>query len=915
MSTAHALHLHHTDDGFGCFAGQEPGRLIARLGDSGFQHRILHRVRQSDGGSFGLQIHMDTFHTLHSGERLLHPGRAVSTAHALHLHHAHGRASGSRCGFCRLAGSRTGGTGSCRAGRSFGLGCRGSRRGSRSGNTGLKELEPQGIGDNAHRAEAHGGSGEHGVELESEGDKQHARSQRDADGVVEEGPEQILLDVADHRAGEFNGGDSVEQVALHQDDVGGFDGDIGAGADGNAHVRSCQGRGIVDAVADHGDLLALCLELAHFLLLILGENLRYHPVNAGLAADGFGGLLVVAGEHDHINAQLFELRNGLTAGGLHHIRHGDESDDSAAALSFPYKEERGLALVCQTVGLGFQFARVNAQGAEQAAVARMDGDAVHPAPDALTFGSAEVLGFGAGNSGFSGILDDGICQRMLRTLFHCRCQHHQFGCVGAAQGNHIGHPGLALGDGAGLIQNDRVHQMGGFQALGALDENAVFSALAGAHHDGHRSGKAQSAGTGDHQHRDADGEGKVKALPQQQPYNGGDEGDGHHSGDEHRRHLVCQLGNGSLGGGSLLHQADDLGQGGVVAHPGSPELDGAVLVDRGGDHPVVHRLFHRDALTGEGGFVHRGAPLQDHTVHRNALSGTDHHNIPGHDFLHRDLHLHAGALHGGSLGGQVHQFGDGFGGLALGAGLQPLAEGDQGQDGGGALKVEVHGIGHERRMVPGYKGKGDLIDDIDAIDHRCRGTHRDEGIHVGGAVPQGFEAGEEVVPVQIENGQGEQELGKGKGQRIVHAVQPAGDRQSHHAAHREIEQRYQENERPQELPLFGFGLLEGEVFRRFGAGGFLPGRVSGGSAVAGLLHQPGNIRRLQGGFIIVHHHIVSQQVHIHRTDALRFGKALFDVCRAGRTGHAGDKEFLFHGFTSTVSCRLTLPQGRGCFRL
>ena len=356
MSAAHALHLHHTDDGLRRFAGQEPGRLIARLGDSGFQHRILHRVCQSDCGSFCLQIHMDTFHALYGGESLLHPGRAVSTAHAFHLHHTHSRASGSRCGFCCLAGSRTGGTGSCRAGRSFGLGCCGSRRGSRSGNTGLKELEPQGVCDNAHRAEAHGGSGEHGVELESEGDKQHARSQRDADGVIEEGPEQILLDVADYRAGELNGGDSVEQVALHQDDVGGFDGDIGAGADGNAHIRSCQGRGIVDAVADHGDLLALRLELAHFLLLILGENLRYHPVNAGLAADGFGGLFVVAGEHDHINAQLFELRNGLTAGGLHHIRHGNESDDGAAALSFPYKEERGLALVCQAVGLGFQLA-------------------------------------------------------------------------------------------------------------------------------------------------------------------------------------------------------------------------------------------------------------------------------------------------------------------------------------------------------------------------------------------------------------------------------------------------------------------------------------------------------------------------------------------------------------------------------
>ena len=53
----------------------------------------------------------------------------------------------------------------------------------------------------------------------------------------------------------------VEGVAAHEDDVGGLDGYVGAGADGDADVGLGQGGGVVDAVADHGDLLATLLEL------------------------------------------------------------------------------------------------------------------------------------------------------------------------------------------------------------------------------------------------------------------------------------------------------------------------------------------------------------------------------------------------------------------------------------------------------------------------------------------------------------------------------------------------------------------------------------------------------------------------------------------------------------------------------
>ena len=50
------------------------------------------------------------------------------------------------------------------------------------------------------------------------------------------------------------------QGILHQHDVGGVDGDVRARADGDADVRAGQRRGVVDAVADHGHLVALLLQ-------------------------------------------------------------------------------------------------------------------------------------------------------------------------------------------------------------------------------------------------------------------------------------------------------------------------------------------------------------------------------------------------------------------------------------------------------------------------------------------------------------------------------------------------------------------------------------------------------------------------------------------------------------------------------
>lgn len=108
--------------------------------------------------------------------------------------------------------------------------------------------------------------------MPAEGGVKDTGGDGDADTVVDEGEEQVLPDVGHGGAADGDGGDDAVQRARHQGDVGGFDGDVGAGADREANVGGGERGCVVDTVTDHSDAVTLGLQALDLGGFVLGEH-------------------------------------------------------------------------------------------------------------------------------------------------------------------------------------------------------------------------------------------------------------------------------------------------------------------------------------------------------------------------------------------------------------------------------------------------------------------------------------------------------------------------------------------------------------------------------------------------------------------------------------------------------------------
>ena len=210
----------------------------------------------------------------------------------------------------------------------------------------IEEIQPQSVGNHAETRQTHGRGAEHGIHLPSQKGNPRAGRQRNADNVVEKGPEQIFMNVAQSCPAQAHGCWNVAEPAVHKNHIGSVNGNVCSGADGNADVSASQCGRVIDAVAHHG-CAAFLLKLADHRLLAVRQNAGHDLIDAGLGADGLCGAFIIAGQHYHADAHVLQFFHSLRAVFLYSVGHSDNADKLSAA----HKQQRRFALLCQFVGL------------------------------------------------------------------------------------------------------------------------------------------------------------------------------------------------------------------------------------------------------------------------------------------------------------------------------------------------------------------------------------------------------------------------------------------------------------------------------------------------------------------------------------------------------------------------------------
>ncbi len=758
------------------------------------------------------------------------------------------------------------------------------------------QIQPQRIGHHTEGGEAHGRRTEHGIELPAQKGDKYACRQGDANAVVEKCPEQILMDIPQGGTAEANGCRHIRQAAFHQHHICCINGHIRTGTNGNADIRTGEGGGIVDAIPHHGHG-AIFHKLANDRFLPIRQDPGNHLIDPGLGTNGVGCTGIVASEHDHLNPHLPEIMDGLGTVWLDNIRHGDDTHQ----LATPCKEQRRFALLCQVLCLLQQGCGDGHPPPHILHTAAQKGDPIQGSGETVAWKGSEVLHLWGLFARFLHSGHNGSGKGMLAGGLQRTCQGQQCLLCEAGGREKLCYSGLAAGDGAGFIQGNNLHLSGLFQRDGGFEQDAVFGTHPIAHHNRHRGRQTQGAGAGNHQNRNASGQGKAELHATSQPDHRGHHGDGDHSRYKDPCHTVCNLGNGRLGCRRIADHFDNLRKGRILPHSGGTATDVPLLIGGGGRNGIPLCLVHRDTLAGEGGFIHCSVTVNNHTVHRDILARAHHKDIAALQLRDGNFMLFPLLPENGSLGGQLHQPLQGIGGLALGAGLQQLAHGDEGENHGGRFKIELLHVGLCKGSLPTHDGIAHKEQGHHTPGKGGKGTQCHKGIHIGGTMEEPTGAADKEPLVNHHHCGCQQQLHQPHGHMIA-LKPPRNGQPQHHMPHGEVHQ-YQQKAQGGEEAAFQHGCFPIKQ-------GILPGRGSGclpgcplqGSAIA-CRSDSGN-DNLRGGCAL-HPHGVGQQTDRAAGDTRHLGDRLFHPGRAGGTAHTR-YNILFHSAPYFIKrCKIT----------
>ena len=302
-----------------------------------------------------------------------------------------------------------------------------------------------------------------------------------------------------------------------------------------------------------------------------------------------------------------------------------------------------------------------------------------------------------------------------------------------------GQPRLALGDRAGLVEDDGVDRGHPLQRLGVADEDAGLGAAAGRDHDRDRRRQAERAGAGDDEHADRRDQriGERRRRPDREP---DDEGDAprRRSPPARTRPRPGRRGPGSAPASAARSATMATIRASVVSAPvrSTRHVEAARAVDRAAGDAVARALLDRQRTRRSAATRRRRCrpsmttPSIGHACRRAGRGGR---RRPRPSRAAPPPSCRRRRLRSAVFGASLEQGANGAAAPLAGAQLEHLAEEDQRGDHRGRLEIDRHACRDGSASRRGRRRGSE--DGDDAVEERRAGADRDQREHVEVAGP------------------------------------------------------------------------------------------------------------------------------------------------------------------------------------
>ncbi len=341
--------------------------------------------------------------------------------------------------------------------------------------------------------------------------------------------------------------------------------------------------------------------------------------------------------------------------------------------------------------------------------------ALDPAVDSGTGGLVHVLGRGERQPARRCRDDEGAGDDMVRGLVEGGREAEDLVGRHVAGGHHGRNRRVALGDGPGLVEDERPDPGEHLQRPAALDEDAAARRPRDAGDDGDGHGEDQRAGGRHHEHREP-----ADRIAGEEP---GPAGDRHRHRQEEEGEAVGEPYHGRLRPLGRLHHPDDAGIGALRRRTRHREVERLAGIGRTALDGLAAHPADRDRLAGERREVEHRRLRGDGAVGGDHLAAADEepvafdHRVDGHLLEDVAAPPHRGLRRALEKGGHLAP------GAAGGARLEELpARIHQRHHGAGEGLVEDEGASHgdEGDDVEADLGAGEAHGDLDreGDDHR-----------------------------------------------------------------------------------------------------------------------------------------------------------------------------------------------------